>query len=528
VDIEQSESSGRPDMLPWRSETLGRILLTAITRFGDRPVVGDGVTRWTYNELGIAIARIIAVYKKLGLRKGDGLAMAVGNRVEQVAAQYAAVLMGVRYTALHLLSSKETHDFILNDAEIVFLVVDPSQPVVSGRDFKANVPTLRQVLTLGPSDYGIDLLAQMAAADPLPLEDEANSEDVVWMYYTGGTTGRPKGVKLPHRSLVAVSTLQISEWDLPADPIRFLAATPISHASGTILPTIFLRGGYARLIAGFEVDRFCRVVAEERINFTFLVPTMIYVLLDSPYRNAWDLSSLETIVYGAAPMSPDRLKQAMDVFGRVFVQLYGQTEAPMCITALRKIDHDPAVPRRFGSAGLPCSSTQVKLFDSEMREVPIGQPGEICVRGAIVMAGYWKRPEANEAAFRGGWLHTGDVATRSVDGYLTIVDRTSDLIITGGFNVYPREVEDALLAHPLVSAAAVIGVADAKWGEAVTAYLVCRPGMAVDETSLKEHVRELRGPVWVPKKFFFVETLPLTPLGKVDRKLLKAHAVAAQ
>jgi fatty-acyl-CoA synthase len=515
------------ERLPWTGSTLGRLLLTAISRFGDRPAVADDEKSWTYAELGAAIARVIAVFKGLGLERGDGLASAIGNRVEQVAVQYAAVMMGVRYTALHLLSSRETHEFVLSDAEISLLVLDPGQPAVSGYDFKLNVPTLRHVLCLGPSKFGADLLAQMSAAVPSPLEDEADPEAVAWMYYTGGTTGRPKGVKLPHRSLVTVALLQIADWDLPHGDIRFLAATPISHASGTIMPSIFLRGGYTRLIAGFAVEKFCRVVAEEGINLTFLVPTMIYVLLDSPARAPRTLSSLQTIVYGAAPMSPDRLAQGIEAFGKVFVQLYGQTEAPMCITTLRKVDHDPAFPHRFGSAGLPCPLLQVGLFDSQMQPVPVGQPGEICVRGPIVMDGYWKRPEANEAAFRGGWLHTGDVATSSADGYLTIVDRTSDLIITGGFNVYPREVEDALHAHPSVSAAAVVGIPDAKWGEAVTAFVVVRRGSATDEQVLKHHVRDLRGPVWAPKKLIFVEELPLTALGKVDRKLLKARAAAS-
>jgi fatty-acyl-CoA synthase len=236
----------------------------------------------------------------------------------------------------------------------------------------------------------------------------------------------------------------------------------------------------------------------------------------------FDLSSLQMVVYGAAPMSPDRLKQAIDVFGPIFVQLYGQTEAPNCIATMRKIDHDPAKPGRLSACGLPCPGVEVKLLDPQMKEVAVGEPGEICVRSPLVMEGYWKRPEATEEAFRGGWLHTGDVATRDADGFLTIVDRTKDLIITGGFNIYPREVEDALLSHPDISAAAVIGVPDPKWGEAVTAFVVLRPGAEANEAALQAHVKTKRGAPWSPKAVHFIDAVPVTGLGKIDRKALRA------
>jgi fatty-acyl-CoA synthase len=256
---------------------------------------------------------------------------------------------------------------------------------------------------------------------------------------------------------------------------------------------------------------------------TFLVPTMLYVLLDAPILKTSDLSNLETIVYGAAPMSADRMREAIGHFGLVFVQLFGQTEVPMCMTTLRKVDHDPARLDRLGSCGLPVASVQVKLFDPEMREVDVDEPGEICIRSSLVMDGYWKQPDATQEVFRGGWMHTGDVAKRSADGFLTIVDRTKDLIISGGFNVYPREVEDALMAHPQVANAAVIGIPDAKWGEAVTAYVVTRDGAVVDEATLKAHVKTVRGAIWAPKTITFLDNLPLTALGKLDRKALRAQ-----
>jgi fatty-acyl-CoA synthase len=228
------------------------------------------------------------------------------------------------------------------------------------------------------------------------------------------------------------------------------------------------------------------------------------------------------IIYGAAPMSPDRLLEGMRIFGNVFVQFYGQTEVPQCITTLRKIDHDPASPRRLGSCGRPNPLVEVKLFDFDMNEVKDGEPGEICVRGALVMNGYWKRPDATDDTFRGGWLHTGDVAVQDEDGYFYIVDRIKDMIISGGFNIYPREVEDALMSHPAVASAAVIGVPDDKWGEAVKAFIVLKSGAEADFETLHAHVRAKRGGPWAPKTIDFVEAIAVTGLGKVDRKALRA------
>jgi len=212
----------------------------------------------------------------------------------------------------------------------------------------------------------------------------------------------------------------------------------------------------------------------------------------------------------------------MKIFGKVFVQLYGQTEAPQVITSMRKIDHDETKPGRLGSCGRASPGVDVKLFDVNMREVPVGEPGEICVRGPLVMDGYWKRPEANAETLKGGWLHTGDVAVKDEEGYFYIVDRTKDMIISGGFNIYPREVEDALMSHPSVASAAVIGIPDDKWGEAVKGFVVLKPGANSGVAELQAHVKDKRGAPWSPKTIDFVEVIPVTGLGKIDRKALRA------
>ena len=510
----------RPDVMPplYTSGTVGLMLLASFARHATRPALADDRKRWTYGETAQAVARMIAVLKGLGLKRGDGLCVLSANRVEAFATGAAALLMGVRYTPLHPLAGEEDHVAIVEDCEAKALIVDGVAFGPRGRAIKAALPALT-LLSLDACEGATDLLAACETVEPAPLVDEADGGDISYLSYTGGTTGRSKGVMISHRAFVYAALLQASDWDWPTE-IRFLAATPITHSAGAALYAIVLRGGFVRLLPGFEPERFCRTVAEERITATLLVPTMIYVLLDHPARRSHDLSSLQTIVYGAAPMSPDRLKEAIGVFGQVFVQLYGQTEAPQCITTLRKVDHDVARPERLGGCGYPVPGLEVKLLDADLNEVPVGQPGEICVRGPLVMSGYWKRPDATAEAFRGGWLHTGDVAVREADGFMTIVDRTKDMIVTGGFNVYPREVEDALLSHPAVASAAVIGVPDEKWGEAVKAFVVLK-GEA-DEAALKAWVKDRRGSVWTPKSVEIVDSVPLTAIGKVDRKALRA------
>ena len=500
----------------------GAQVLTNLARYASRTAISDGSLSWTYAELSEAVGRMIAVLRQLGLGRGDAMAILATNRAEVLALMLAANLMGMRYTPLHPLAAEDDHAFIVEDAEIDILIVEPKAYGVRALNIKERVPRLRHVLALGTMDGLPDLNRLLEDTPPVALADEGEPGDLSALIYTGGTTGRPKGVMHTHRSIQAATLLMVADWDWPSD-IRFLATTPISHAAGGMLRPVMFKGGYTRLLQGFDPDVFCRTIEEERITCTMLVPTLIYALLDHPATRNYDLSSLEMIIYGAAPMSADRLKQAIDRFGPIFQQLYGQTEAPNCIASLRRSDHDVSRDDRLTSCGLPCPGVDVRLFDSAMAEVPAGVPGEICVRGPLVMDGYWKQPEATEEAFRGGWLHTGDVAVRDTEGYLTIVDRTKDMIISGGFNIYPREIEDALMSHAAVAGAAVIGVPDPKWGEAVTAFVTLRDADNAPLDDLKAHVRERRGAPWAPKTIEVVDSLPLTPVGKIDRKALRAR-----
>jgi fatty-acyl-CoA synthase len=313
----------------------------------------------------------------------------------------------------------------------------------------------------------------------------------------------------------------LAEWEWPAKP-RVLSCAPLSHAgSAMVLPTL-MKQGTILIHPTFDPLAVMQTIQEHRINCMLMVPTMIYALLDHPRFEEFDLSSLETVFYGASSISPARLKEAIERIGPVFFQFYGQAEAPMTITVLRKAEHDVNDLRRLASCGRPVPWVHVELLDSNLRPVPDGEPGEICVRGPLVMDGYRDNPELTAEALRGGWLHTGDVAVRDADGFFRIVDRTRDMIVSGGFNIYPREIEDIIGEHPAVSQVAVIGVPHPKWGEAVKALVVARAGVTANADALIAMVAERKGSFQAPKFVEFIDSIPQTPLGKPDKKALRA------
>ena len=331
--------------------TVGAMLITAIRRFADRPAIADNQTRWTYRELGQAAGGVVALFRTLGLKKGDGVSLLATNRVETWAVVTAAAVMGLRYTPLHPLAAEDDHAFIVDDAEVDALIIEGPKFAERGRSIKKRVPRLKHLLSFGPMEGARDLVAEMQSMEVEPLVDEGEAEGICWLAYTGGTTGRSKGVMIAHRCILNMAAIIFADWEWPHD-IRYLAATPITHAGGVnIFPTL-MRGGFVRVLPGFDLETYCRTIEDEKINTVMLVPTMIYALIDAKDTRAkYDLSSLEMIIYGAAPMSPDRLSEGMKIFGNVFLQFYGQTEVPQCITSLRKIDHDPAHPKRLGHAG---------------------------------------------------------------------------------------------------------------------------------------------------------------------------------
>ena len=487
-------------------------------------VLPDG-SHWTYAALLRRVHAMARLLQARGLRHQEGLAVLAGNQPEALVVLIACAWLGLRQTSLHPMSAIDDQAFVLQDANIRALVVG-AQHVERGMALKERgvVPL---VMGLGPSALGEDAIAASHACDDSALPIAAQPEDIYRVSYTGGTTGRAKGVVHRSRTTLTMLLQQLACWEWP-EPLRVLVATPISHAGGTLVLPTLLRGGTLVLLDRYSPDAFLRAVQQHRITATFLVPTQIYGLLDYPGLDDWDRSSLQYVLYGASPMAPARLAEALQRFGPLFGQLYGQAEAPMTIAYLRKDAHDLARPERLQSCGQPLPGNLVRLLDVQGREVAAGEVGELCLRSPLVMEGYLNRPDATAEAFAGDWLHTGDMARCDADGYLYLVDRAKDMIITGGFNVYSSEVEACLALHPAVAQSAVIGVPDAKWGEAVAALVVLKPGASAAPQELMDFVHARKGALHTPKQLLFEQELPVTPLGKIDKKALRARFWGAQ
>lgn len=500
--------------------TVGQLYTAALrARPGVPAVVGDDVTL-SYEALARHSARIARLFAARGLARQDVVAFLVGNRAEAVAAIIAAQLAGLKAVSLHPMAAQADHAFVLEDAAVQALVVDNARFAERARALAAS--TRVQVLPLDDGEFGPGLVRAAAGFDDAPVVPGDDPTEISKLSYTGGTTGRSKGILHTHRTSVTMLQYMLATYEWPAQ-VRYLVTTPISHASGSLFLPTLLRGGTIYLCDKFSPADFLRRVAEHRINLTFLVPTQIYGLLDCDGLDAADLSSLELVLYGAAPIAPVRLADALRRIGPVFGQIYGQAEAPMCISYLSPRDHDPNHPERLRSCGKVIPGNQVRLLDAQMREVAPGEVGELCVRGPLVMEGYLNRPEEDASVFAGDWLHTGDMARCDSEGFLYLVDRAKDMIISGGFNVYPSEVEHCLALHPAIAMSAVIGVPDPKWGEAVTAVVVARPGTELTEAEVIAHVTRHKGVVNAPKQVVFADALPLTALGKIDRKAIRGR-----
>ncbi|MFK7732961.1 MAG: AMP-binding protein [Pseudomonadales bacterium] len=502
------------------------MILQGLRRWPERDAIVDaGGLALTYANLEQRIWKFAQALKDAGLNPGDGLAQLAANRVDTYVLMAACLASGIRYTPLHPMGSLGDQLYIINDANISLVVVDVPFFADRGRELRSSIESRISVFALGDADFGADIIALAEACSPNILDYQPCCDDIAWLTYTGGTTGKPKGVILTQGAMAAKSLISLGEWQWPEE-IRYLASSPISHAAGFLLIPTFLNGGKVYLLGGFDPDKVLDLVENEGINTLFLVPTMIYALLDHARTQTANLSSIESIIYASAPMSPTRLREALELFGPVLMQCYGQTEC-VHLTMMRKEEHTLNHPHRLSSCGRPPAGIIMSLLDSAGEPVPQGEVGEVCVRGAAVMRGYWNKPEETAETLRGDWLHTGDLAYQDDEGFYYLVDRAKDLIISGGFNVYPKEVEDVLATHQAVAMSAVIGIPDEKWGEKVAAMVVLRPGQKVNEDDLKAELRELvkqgKGAVHSPKLIEFIEKIPVTALGKTDKKGLRAQ-----
>ncbi len=493
----------------------------ALSRDLDRLVlIGVDGERVTAGDMRDAVSRLQQLFESLE-PKPRRAAILAKNRVELVFVSNAFSFAEIVTTTLHPMGSLEDYLYVLNDAEIDTLVYDADRYETTVQDLKARAPQIRHFLSMGDSEIGENVMKAAQRFTPRQLEAPLIDPTAMrGIAYSGGTTGSPKGIMVTHQSIVTSTILQLTDWEWPHE-IRHLICAPLSHAGASVLNPILMKGGHMVVMEAFNPLDAMRLIEEHRITSVLMVPTMVISMLDHPQFGEFDLSSLEVVFYGASAFPVARLKDAIEKLGPIFMQFYGQAEAPMSISVMRRKDHDLTNPERLAGCGRPTSLAEVALLDDDLNEVPDGEPGEICVRGPLVMGGYLNKAEQTEEVFKGGWLHTGDVAVRSADGFLRIVDRKKDMIISGGFNVYAREVEDVIVDQPGVRQAAVIGVPDPKWGEAVKAVVVIEPGASISADEIIAAVRARKGAIHAPKTVDFVDALPLTAIGKPDKKALR-------
>lgn len=508
----------------------GNLMVAALRRHHDKPVMYLGDTTLKGGEVAAQMSRYIQAFEALGAGTGTAGALLALNRPEVLFILGAGQTQGFRRTSLHPLGSADDHAYVINDAGITTLIIDPyfTERALA---LLERCPGLTQVLTIGPmpdelAHVGTDLVAAAAAYDAQPLTAKTLPPDhIVSITYTGGTTGKPKGVIGTSRAMSTMTQIQLAEWEWPENP-RFLMCTPLSHAGAAFFVPTVIKGGSLYVLSRFDPAEVLRTIEEQKITATMLVPSMLYALMDHPDSRTRDLSSLETVYYGASAINPVRLKEAIGRLGPIFAQYYGQSEAPMVITYLPKADHLTGGDARLSSCGRPSAFIRTALLGEDGQPVPVGEPGEICVAGSLLADGYWNLPDETAETFRDGWMHTGDVAREDEDGFWYIVDRTKDMIVTGGFNVFPREVEDVVAEHPAIAQVGVIGTPDEKWGEAVTAIVVLRDGLELTadvDAEIKQMVKDRKGAVQAPKQIIATEALPLTGLGKPDKKALRAQ-----
>jgi fatty-acyl-CoA synthase len=513
-----NDSIHHPPLMP-------HMLIDGLNRYDEEPCLFLGDKVASYADVRRSTSQMVQALQSKGLGRGARIAVISGNRPEVLSNIAAMQIAGCIGSPLHPMGSLDDHSYVLEHAEIDALVFDASLFSQRAAELKERFPKLL-LLGFGPSETGEDYLALAATFEPGKLvAPDVQPADVSSITYTGGTTGKPKGVLSTYQSTAYMTMIQMAEWEFPED-LRMLITTPLSHAAAAFFIPVLQKGGAFYVMQGFSPDEFFDMVEQHRITATMLVPVMLYFLLDSPRSASADMSSMETIFYGASPMSPARLREGIEKWGQVFYQFFGQSEAPMVLANMKRAEHDLDKPERLSSCGRPAPWVHLALLDDDNKPVAPGEAGEICVRAPLVMKAYKDMPEQTEEAMAGGWLHTGDVGRLDGEGFLYIVDRKKDMVVSGGFNVFPREVEDVLSAHDAVAQVAVIGVPDEKWGESVKAVIVLKPGAepgAALTAELTDLVKEAKGSVQAPKSIDFVDNIPLTAVGKPDKKAIRAR-----
>ena len=499
--------------------TYHELIRRGALQHGPRTAIVFGEHSLTFTEVDALSSRLANALLAGGIAPHTRVALLLNNGLYSVPVDFACVKAGINRVPLNARLSLGEHVRMLQDTGC--------QTLVFGADLAERAAALAGALPelacLGLDAAvagGRDLIAEAQRQPATWPELEVRPDDVVLTLYTSGTTGTLKAAQHTQRSYAAICRNVLLNLLPATHEDAMLHAASLIHASGVFVLPFWLRGGRTVILPAFDPTRFLRTIAAERITAINLVPTMMQMLFEHPAIATTDVSSLKTVIYGASPMPRAIIKRGMELWGQHrFWQYYGQTEVPLCLAVLRPEDHRDEL---LDACGQPALDVEMKLVDEEGNSVPPGTPGEIAVRAPSAVAGYHNASEQTAGTFHAdGWVHTRDVGVFDANGYLYLKDRTSDMIISGGYNVYPREVENALMTHPAVRECAVIGMPHDKWVEIVTAVVVLRPEQQASETELIAHVASQLASYKKPQRVLFVTDIPKTAVGKLNRKQLR-------
>jgi len=506
----------------------GQVLVRQARKFPDAEALVFRDKRYTYTQFNERVNRLANGLKDLGIEKDDKVAVLFTNCIEIVESYFAAFKIGAVVVPLNYRLSPRELSYQLDHSD--------SKALIFGEAFKDTVASIQPELAkvkhyICAGDRGIEgainyeeLLQNHSAEEPLVF---VSDDDPAFIMYTAGTTGRPKGAVITHKNYLVGAGIgtniemirpEAEPFQLTFGPHRTLIAIPICHAAGTslLIGSVFI-GGTAIITDNLAIDNLLRLMQDEKVTTTLLVPVLWIWILEHPNLKDFDLSSLRTATYGGAVMPLEVKKRLMETLPDVrFAEAFGQTEASG--TCLAK--HEDLL-KKHGSVGRPRLDVEVRIVDEDDNDVPVGEVGEIVYRGPIVMKEYYKNPEATAEAFRGGWFHSGDLVRQDEDGYIYVVGRKKDMIISGGHNIYPEEIEDVLHTHPKILEAAVIGVPHPEWGESVKAVVVPKQGERLTEAEVIDHCRQNLASYKKPKSVEFVDQLPKNPVGKVLKTVLR-------
>ncbi|SDY52299.1 Acyl-CoA synthetase (AMP-forming)/AMP-acid ligase II [Lysobacter sp. yr284] len=489
----------------------------------DAPCLSMDGEDLSYAQVQAFSYRVARALERSGVGPGDKVAILSGNHATAFACVFGIARAGAVWCPINPRNEAAENRAVLDGFDCALLIFHSAfAPMVE--KMLPQLPKLRAAVCLDAEpSYAIALQAWLQDLDDAPFQREP-PDDVAMLPGTGGTTGTPKGVMLTGRNLETMTAQVLIGYPFRGRP-TFLALAPLTHSAGVFSLPILALGGRIVVMPRGDYGEFLSAIARYRVTHTLLPPTAIYMLLDHPQLDAADLSSLQCFWYGAAPISPERLAEALRRIGPM-AQFFGQTEAPMVVSTMAPGDHYAAdgslAAARLASAGRPGALVRVAIMDADGALLAAGERGEIVVRGSLVMAGYYKNPQATADAARHGWHHTGDIGYLDDEGFLYVVDRAKDMIITGGFNVYSIEVEQALQAHPAVQDCAVVGLPDEKWGERIVAVVELRRDARADAAELIAFVKQRLGGVKAPKQVELWPTLPRSKVGKVVKPEIRA------